>query len=524
MKRNKPDNDDATHGTKCSLDRGDLSEWEYLTKFYDNDEMLDDHNISVATSHEVQLLPPNHMQSFMPSNLSFHESLNCEQSPHMDPKSIRPHDNDGDNNSGKAEVLPTSKSLSVEHSRYQLKVGSNKMSQIAVSSDHQLRTIHPPRYPDHQQLWTGNHNTPQQLLESESSSRALYPDGLSTNDTVFARSALLASQGQLPNSTESSAQSANRLDCDFTADNSFDRYKTQLTLRHDQSISEVNTYLPLEPWRMNQDRQIYDDQEPISILLEDDVTQHSDFECKSKSATLGKSPGEGSGNQQRSNNAIPDGCNFGRIQAVDESSHSMVAGIFHKNIGSNESLSYNIFETSTFDETISQPSTTVVTGNTHQQKPVRLESESQIVPPYKQLNDSSLLLKPLTPYNYYYRDERDNIVLQISGENDPLPPPVSDFSIEKMESLLKQHWYVDPVRAKRIHRKTHGKMSFQNLSKIISERWRALPTQGREFYRSVARSDEMYYNQHLMNLLSNDGSTESIPATSNEAEQDERKP
>jgi hypothetical protein len=127
-----------------------------------------------------------------------------------------------------------------------------------------------------------------------------------------------------------------------------------------------------------------------------------------------------------------------------------------------------------------------------------------VVPPYQLLQNNALLLKPLTPYNYFYRDERDNIVLQISGESDLLPPPVSDFSQVKMRHLLHQHWFIDPLKTKRIHRKTHGKISFERLSSTISERWRMLSSQGREFYRSVSKQDEVYYNQHMVKLLEQD--------------------
>jgi hypothetical protein len=127
------------------------------------------------------------------------------------------------------------------------------------------------------------------------------------------------------------------------------------------------------------------------------------------------------------------------------------------------------------------------------------------VPPYLRLEDNSLLLKPLSPYNYFYRDERDSIVLQLSRDSDHLPPPTSDFSPEKMNHLLHQHWYIDPVKTKRVHRKTHGKISFQKLSETISDRWRSLPKHGREFYRSVTRQDEVYYNQHLANVMKQKG-------------------
>jgi len=72
------------------------------------------------------------------------------------------------------------------------------------------------------------------------------------------------------------------------------------------------------------------------------------------------------------------------------------------------------------------------------------------------------LLKPLTAYNYYYRDERDNIVLGNSSDSShDLPPPVHDFSERKRQKLLEDRWVRDPTKGKRKHRKTsHGKLEF----------------------------------------------------------------
>jgi hypothetical protein len=75
------------------------------------------------------------------------------------------------------------------------------------------------------------------------------------------------------------------------------------------------------------------------------------------------------------------------------------------------------------------------------------------------------LLKPLTAYNYFYRDERDNIVDGITTELDPFPNPVSDFSQSKLETLLHQRWYMDPIKKKRAHRKKHGKLGFEEYVK-----------------------------------------------------------
>jgi hypothetical protein len=52
------------------------------------------------------------------------------------------------------------------------------------------------------------------------------------------------------------------------------------------------------------------------------------------------------------------------------------------------------------------------------------------------------MCKPLSSYNYFYRVERDNIVLGMKNQGDPLPPRVLDFSQSKLEMLLHHHWYV----------------------------------------------------------------------------------
>jgi hypothetical protein len=67
------------------------------------------------------------------------------------------------------------------------------------------------------------------------------------------------------------------------------------------------------------------------------------------------------------------------------------------------------------------------------------------------------VLKPLSAYNYFFRDERDNIV---NWQGEGLPPPVQDWTGDKRQALLNEHWYKDPTKGKRIHRKTHGKLGF----------------------------------------------------------------
>ena len=127
---------------------------------------------------------------------------------------------------------------------------------------------------------------------------------------------------------------------------------------------------------------------------------------------------------------------------------------------------------------------------------IDLQTKSNILP-YQQYLRKKLLLPPLTSYNYFFRDERDNIVSQIRNDTDPLPSPLSEVSVAKLQDLLSQHWYNDPLRKKRQHRKKHGKIDFQRLSKVIAERWHQLPQRVREFYGVVAMYDDMYFHQQL---------------------------
>jgi len=67
-------------------------------------------------------------------------------------------------------------------------------------------------------------------------------------------------------------------------------------------------------------------------------------------------------------------------------------------------------------------------------------------------------IKPLTAFNYFYRDERNNIVS--GGDTTKFPSPVSDFSESKLRQLLHERWHWDPFKKRRRHRKSHGMIHF----------------------------------------------------------------
>lgn len=128
---------------------------------------------------------------------------------------------------------------------------------------------------------------------------------------------------------------------------------------------------------------------------------------------------------------------------------------------------------------------------------LKFPSFSHIMPPHQEQMNRKLLLRPLSPYNYYYRDERDNIVNNLKQPGDPLPPPISDQSQEKLESLLFQRWFVDPIKIKRRHRRSHGCISFEELARKIAERWHEQPESVYNFYYTVSCMDKRYHGKQL---------------------------
>ena len=95
-------------------------------------------------------------------------------------------------------------------------------------------------------------------------------------------------------------------------------------------------------------------------------------------------------------------------------------------------------------------------------------------------------LRALSAYNFYFRDERDRV---LNGNTEEL-------NEAKAIQLLQAHWSRDRL-AKRRHRKTHGKIDFTTLSKLISSRWKKLDQHGKDFYKQVAARDWERYQKEL---------------------------
>lgn len=123
---------------------------------------------------------------------------------------------------------------------------------------------------------------------------------------------------------------------------------------------------------------------------------------------------------------------------------------------------------------------------------------------------------PLTAYNFFFSVEREKILVALSKpdvSSDELDNAADDAARERaIADLLsrsatdaehgefERSWtgrmcrdqlgrYDPDKKKKRLHRKTHGRVGFVHLARIISSRWRALTTGGVKFYRDLADAD-----------------------------------
>ena len=88
--------------------------------------------------------------------------------------------------------------------------------------------------------------------------------------------------------------------------------------------------------------------------------------------------------------------------------------------------------------------------------------------------------RPLTAYHIYFQIEREFIIQTMAGEDvdktihegKTLFP---DVPRRYRDTRLSPDWYFGPgKRAKRKHRKVHGKIGFLELSRVITSRWTML--------------------------------------------------
>jgi len=124
-------------------------------------------------------------------------------------------------------------------------------------------------------------------------------------------------------------------------------------------------------------------------------------------------------------------------------------------------------------------------------------------------NDSDAPTKPLRPlsaYHVFFQLEREYILQSVSNDG-------ADKSSQEQKMLLKNapkryagikmfpDWHARPgKRQRRKHRKTHGHIGFQELSKTISKRWAEIDKTDpgvKSFVQNIANAELEEYQQDI---------------------------
>jgi hypothetical protein len=119
--------------------------------------------------------------------------------------------------------------------------------------------------------------------------------------------------------------------------------------------------------------------------------------------------------------------------------------------------------------------------------------------------------RPLSAYNLFFSEERERILKEIEekeggpkegeeeageeGKNDEKvtaekkddEKEVGEVDESKPKALLRP--LIPSQKKRRPHRKTHGKISFQMLARMVGERWKKLPEDRRKYYQELAQED-----------------------------------
>jgi hypothetical protein len=108
----------------------------------------------------------------------------------------------------------------------------------------------------------------------------------------------------------------------------------------------------------------------------------------------------------------------------------------------------------------------------------------------RQKSDNRPPKKPLSSYNIYFLLERERIV---SGDNNNT---LRIYTLEDVQNIVKlQKW--NHNHRKRQHRKTHGKISFHDLSRVVAENWRNLDETYKDVFNQQAAIEKSIYKKEM---------------------------
>jgi hypothetical protein len=99
--------------------------------------------------------------------------------------------------------------------------------------------------------------------------------------------------------------------------------------------------------------------------------------------------------------------------------------------------------------------------------------------------------RALTAYNLFFQLERKRIIEGTDRLNLPVGP-------EDVRAIIIESKKVKP---KRIHRRTHGKVTFGDLARIAAKRWKKLGLSTRQVYQNQAKLEKNQYERNLLQWM-----------------------
>ena len=103
------------------------------------------------------------------------------------------------------------------------------------------------------------------------------------------------------------------------------------------------------------------------------------------------------------------------------------------------------------------------------------------------------ILRPRTAYNFFYRYQRD-LILKSKASSVDVNPDV-DLLYQNSASLS---WGYGTARKKRPHRKTHGLIGLQQLTKTVAKRWREADEKTKNTFILLAQQDKIRYKHETI--------------------------
>jgi hypothetical protein len=142
------------------------------------------------------------------------------------------------------------------------------------------------------------------------------------------------------------------------------------------------------------------------------------------------------------------------------------------------------------------PSRRIVPKNTRRpkqsNKPIQQQSKNNLLTSIDATTNVKKPMRPLTAYHIYFQIEREYIIQTESGPDVSIHENksyVHDVPRRYRSIKLLPDWYAGPGKKqqKRRHRKSHGKIGFLELSRVISKRWATLESSDPETKRYVSQ-------------------------------------